>query len=361
MTSGDRPAVTRRSVYIVVGCDTDPDREGLVGPLPPESLTWRGVTEGIPAVKQLLHGLRDSEGREPVFTWLLRADEQVRQLCGEYAWVVGAHGDLLRDLERGGDELGWHPHFWRREPAGGAWFQEVEDVPWQVSMLREAHAALSAALPGRVRSVRMGWNYHNNETFGALEQLGVAVDFSAIPGMRTLFGRPPERRENLFDWYPTPGRPFHPSRADYRSDPQGREPAFSVLEVPSFASSSSIWGIAAGLQLARKTKSLAPLRDAILRPTYWINLTARPRLFAPLVRALRTALQRGGSAPIVFATYFHPDELLPNRSPLYELASVRTNLESLLRACAEAGTAVEFLPASQLADRWPAAQQPTDG
>src|SRR2546426_7270277 len=31
-------------------------------------------TEGIPAVKQLLCGLKDSAEREPVFTWLLRAD-----------------------------------------------------------------------------------------------------------------------------------------------------------------------------------------------------------------------------------------------------------------------------------------------
>src|SRR2546426_4747577 len=55
-------------------------------------------TEGIPAVKQLLCGLKDSAEREPVFTWLLRADEQVRTLQGAYGWVVQAHEAFLRSL-----------------------------------------------------------------------------------------------------------------------------------------------------------------------------------------------------------------------------------------------------------------------
>jgi len=32
----------------------------------------------------------------------------------------------------------------------------------------------------------MGWAYHNNRTYAALEQLGLKVDLSALPGYRTL-------------------------------------------------------------------------------------------------------------------------------------------------------------------------------
>jgi hypothetical protein len=326
--------------------------------LPPGTLTWHGMTEGIPAVKQSLSGLTDGVGREPVFTWLLRADEQVRQVHGDFAWVANTHGALLRALQRGGDELGWHPHFWRRETTAGPWFQETADVPWQLSMLHDAHAALAKALPSPVRSVRMGWNYHNNETFAALDKLGISVEFSAVPGMRTFHGRPPVRAENSFDWQATPRRPFYPSRADYRREPRGAERPFGLLELPNFVSTSHVWAMMSGVQLARKSRQLVPLVDALRRPTYWINITARTRLFAPLVQAMGAALRRGTDAPLAFATYFHPDELLPNRSSLYSLRHVRTNLELLLRTCAAAGWAVEFLQASQFADRWRAANPP---
>jgi hypothetical protein len=346
--------MSSRTVYIVIGCDTDPDREGLLDGVPPGTLTWRGMTEGIPAVKQSLRGVRDSAGHEPAFTWLLRADEQIRQLHGEYGWVVRTHQAFLRSLQASGDELGWHPHFWRRDTSDGPWFQEVADVDWQVEMLRQAHGDLASCFTGAPKSVRMGWIYHNNRTWQALEDLGVAVDFSALPGMRTFTGTPPERGENIFDWDPTPREPYRPSRADYRRKARDSEESSPVLEVPNFVSTSMLWGMVSGLQLARKTRDPALLWQAVRRPTYWINITARHRFFAPLVTQLRRTLRRRDRGPLVFATYFHPDELLPNRSQLYNLESVRTNLEALVRACHEADTAVEFVTAGQIPALWPA-------
>ena len=349
-------AAAQRAVYVVIGCDTDPDRQDVLDgvPAPSEALTWRGMTEGIPALKQLLAGVRDSAGREPVFTWLLRADEQIRVMHGDYAWVARSHQGFLKALQQTGDELGWHPHFWRRESTRGPWFQEVADVDWQVDMLRQAHGALAAVLPNRtpLRSVRMGWVYHNNRTYAALEELGITIDFSAIPGFRTFRGAPPERGNNLYDWYASPRSPFRPSAADYRRPARGTEATSSVLEVPYFVATSAVWGLIAGVQMALKTRGLGPVWDAVRRPTYCINLPARPRYFAPLIAELRRALQ--GDGPIVFATGFHPDELLPNRTALYDPASVRTNLQALLDACHEAGCPVEFTQAGRLPAIWPA-------
>jgi hypothetical protein len=340
--------VTVPRVCVVIGCDTDPDRAGFLDGVPHDRLTWRGMTEGIPAVKELLRGVADSRGHEPVFTWLLRADEQVRDLEGGYDWVPKHHGPLLRSLEATGDEIGWHPHFWRREVAGGPWFQEIVDVDWQVDMLQRAHAGLTAALPHPVRSVRMGWDYHNNRTYAALEALGITTEFSALPGMRTFRGTPPTRGENLFDWHSTPRAPYRPSRADYRRPARAGEAACDLLEVPNYVSDAALWGLVSGLQLARKTRALWQLWQAVRRPTYWIGVTARPAYFAPLVSHLGAALRRGGDGPVVFATYLHPDELLPNRSALYTLESVRANLEALLRACAESSAEVEFMQAGRI-------------
>jgi hypothetical protein len=60
------------------------------------------------------------------------------------------------------------------------------------------------------------------------------------------------------------------------------------------------------------------------------------------------------SRPLVFATYFHPDELLPNRSGLYDLESVRANLEAVLRTCEDTSSGVEFIQASRVPALWSA-------
>jgi hypothetical protein len=194
----------------------------------------------------------------------------------------------------------------------------------------------------------MGWSYHNNRTFGALDTLGIGVDLSAIPGFRTFTGRPPTRSENLFDWHSTPRTPYRPSHQDYRRPARPGEASHRLLEVPSFVSTSRLWAMIGGIQLTRKTGDFAQLWYALRRPTYCINVTARPGYFAPLVTQLRRALRRPGDEPLVFETHLHADELVPNRSPLYDLASVRPNLEALRRVCQEARVPLEFIPAHRI-------------
>jgi hypothetical protein len=337
-----------RSVYIVLGCDVDPDRERFLNGVPPDRLSWRGATEGIPAVKALVRDITDSRGHEPVFTWFLRADEQTQQMCGSYAWFVRTHQSLLESLQRSGDELAWHAHFWRRAGVTGPWVQELEDVDWQVAMLRSAHHDLTTCDPGPPRSVRMGWGYHNNRTFSTLEELGIVADLSSTPGFRTLMGKPPTTRENLFDWYSTPELPYRPSRDDYRRPARRDEQAHQLLEVPSFVSRSLVWGLVRGIQLARKTATAAQLWDALQRPTYYINFPGLPRLFAPLVSQLGRALRVSATGLLVVALHSHADEFVPNHSRLYSLESVRTNLEALLRVCRDARTPVEFVQASRV-------------
>lgn len=348
MTSGEpRP----RTIPIIIGCDTDPDRESLVGPLPAGQLQWRGMLEGIPALKASVQSLHDDAGRSPAFTWLLRADEQVRAHYGSAAWVLQSHRAFFESLKASGDELGWHPHFWRHDPTANAWYQEIEDVPWQVQMLADSHAALGRAGLAPA-SVRMGWDYHNPETLAKLDRLGVRVDFSALPGMRTFHGAPPRRSENLYDWFAAPDRPYHPAARDHQRRARSGEAALGMLEVPMFVAHGRGWGLVAGAQLARKTRRLAPLWDAVRRPSYVINVTARPSLFAPLVTALRDALRTPGRTEPVFATYFHPDELLPNRTSLYALPHVRENLAALLAAIRAEGARAIFLSAGAFASGW---------
>ena len=194
----------------------------------------------------------------------------------------------------------------------------------------------------------MGWDYHNPQTYNTLEELGVTVEFSAIPGMRTQSGLTRKRAENLFDWYMTPRHPYYPSRADYRRPAGDDETPSTLMEAPNFVSPSRFWGLLSGLQLARKMKDPKQVWQAIHRPTFWINVTGRPDLFRPIAAALGNKLNRSEADSELFITYFHPDELLPNNSSLYSLDNVVANLESVLTVSERLGIAVEFARAERI-------------
>lgn len=340
-------------VPIVIGCDTDPDREGFVGALPNDRLVWNGMLQGIPALKQEVADLHDDSGAPPRFTWLVRADEQVRDLHGGYAWCLETHRAFFDGLVASGDALGWHPHFWRLDRSTGRWYQEVEDEAWQRRMLEEAHAALVAA-GLRPASVRMGWTYHNAGTFNTLDSLGVKLEFSPFPGLRSHRGRPKSRDENQFDWFATPTQSFFASRRDPRVPARAGEPACTMLTLPCWVAQHPVWGMVAGVQMARKSKLPGLMWDAMRRPSYVINLTAGPRLFKPLLWQLRKSLKSvgGDHAAPAFATYFHPDELIPNRSSMYARQHVRENLLALLDCIRTAGARPRFVTADQYVDRW---------
>ncbi|MBX3133075.1 MAG: hypothetical protein KF689_06770 [Gemmatimonadaceae bacterium] len=359
MISGEPPVDWR--IPIVIGCDTDPDRSGFVGALPSDRLVWRGMLEGIPALKDAVRNLRDDAGCAPRFTWLLRADEQVRDLMGSYSWCLEAHGAFLSQLVADGDALGWHPHFWRLDRGTSRWYQEVEDREWQVAMLHAAHHALQTAGLSPA-SARMGWTYHTSETFNTLDALGVRLEFSPFPGLRSYRSRPATRSENQFDWSITPTQSFFASRRDPRKAAGAGEPACRMLTLPCFVAQQRAWGFVAGVQMARKSASPGPIWDAIRRPSYVINLTARPTLFAPLVNQLRDSVHsaRAGRRPApAFATYFHPDELIPNRSTMYALQHVRENIVALVDCIRSAGASPAFVTADQYVNLWGAETRST--
>ncbi len=333
------------TLYIIIGCDTDPDRPSFVDGADDDCGSWRGVEEGISLYKELISDLKDSAGNEPKTTWLLRVDEQVKTIKGDYTWVLKRYERGLKALEADGDELGWHPHFYKYDKEGKVWFQEVNDSAWQVEMLDEAYRAYQAAFPGRAKSVRMGWDFHNGATMKKLSELGVKAEFSALPGLRTNMPIGTKRVYNIFDWYISPRNPYFPSSADYRRGSRGDEKPLDILEIPIFISPSLMWGLISGAQFARKMKNPSALMRALRRPSYFINITGKPKLFAPLLHHLDGALRRIDNQSFFFASYFHADELLDNKSSLYSRYNLRDNLASIIRICEMRGHSVKFIRA----------------
>ena len=337
-----------KAIYVVIACDTDPDRDYFVKDVPPGSLSWRGMLEGIPRAKDKLQKLTDSDGRTPVFTWNLRVDHQIKQIYGAYNHILTAHNNFLLWLEKTGDELGWHPHFWCYDEKRKVWHQNYQDVDWQVEMLEEAHAAYQAVLPGRARTVRMGWSYHNNRTFATLNKLGVEVDISGTPGLKTLPQKRQVRLSNFYDWSITPNKPFYPSIADYRREAKEGEKSYSLLEAPNFMAKSFFWGMLSGLVLARKMRDMKQIGYALSRLAYMLPITGKPMLFKPMLAQMKKILKSDDK--VIYNSILHPDELIENVHPVYSLEHMERNIRSILELADRMHAKVKYIRACETKD-----------
>ncbi len=350
-------SVEMEPIRVVVGCDTDPDRADYGGLRFDEGCrpqVWRGV-DCIPGIRDRLDRIRDDRDRPVAVTWLLRCDEQIARTEGGLAALVESRAELWRACEDAGDEIGWHPHFWRLGPSGGRWFHEVEDRGFQLNMLREAHQAFEAAWGRPPRSTRMGWYYHNNESLAELARLGVRIDFSARP-YQSFAGRRDDRGAvfaGYFDWSTTGTLPYRPSRRDYRVPASERDDALDIIELPLGLLRSGWVGILSELRRAARDHSLervlAIARGGGAPSTATIQACGPPILFKAMVRSI---LDRGESWVV---TYFHPDELLPRKGDfvndrLHRPDHFLKNMKALLEAGRRSGRPVHFLTASEASE-----------
>ncbi len=332
-----------KRLFIIIGCDVDPDRESFVGKIPANTLTWRGMLEGITRGKSRLSQLLDSDGKPPVFSWALRVDHQVARLSGSYQAILETNKGFLLGLQHSGDELCWHPHFWRYDDRIGQWYQEFWDEDFHVSMLKEAHAAFRSVFPGLPTTVRTGWSFHSNLTFAILEELGIQVEHVCIPGLKVLPKNDTVRSSNFYDWSISPDHPYYPARADYRREAQPGENAFKILVVPTMVSRSFFWGMGSAIQLTRKMKDPSQLMHPFQRPTHVINVTGKVNWYAPVLKRAEKLL--ASQDTLIYNCYLHADELIENQHPFYSLENMEINLQRIVDMGKRAGAQVKFIRA----------------
>jgi len=232
---------------VVIACDCDPDRPDFGGTRydSRQKLIWRGVRDGIPALVAALEDWADKEGiPRPPITWCVRSDLQMAEIYGDCAWPYRQFEKLWRKLEASGDEIAWHPHLWRWSDAHGCWYQETEDDEWIAECLERGYEALCKTYGGRIITSRMGWEFHNNVTMQKIDELGIQLDMSAVPGRRRKAKSDRgSMKHGELDWEITGPEPYHPSCKDYRRPAVDGETALDVMEVPRAACKSRLWGI----------------------------------------------------------------------------------------------------------------------
>ncbi|MFW6437635.1 MAG: hypothetical protein ACOCZ7_01365 [Armatimonadota bacterium] len=349
MNAPDEQAV----LDVVIGADCDPDRPAYGGVRydSTDAPAWRGVARGVPLLREIADGVIDDFGSPARITWCIRSDLQMREIYGDCAWAATEYADLWSDLKAGGDELAWHPHVWRWDRDAGCWYQEVEDEDWIEECLSAGHRDFSAAIGHAPATSRTGWEFHNNTTMTAIRQLGIRMDFSAIPGRHTPGG--PDRWGSRFncyvDWRGTPEEPYLPSPADYRraADHGERD---GLWELPMSVLHSSLLRLAriGRKAFAGRPKALGELVNTRSSPSSSaggnkLYITMPPALFSRLaVQQLERARTTGWASLV---TALHPDEMCATGSGLTALHHPRhvgANLRTMLRHGGRRGVRIRF-------------------
>ncbi len=344
-------------LYVVIGCDCDPDRPQYSGTRYDSRapLKWRGVREGIRRAREIADGIKDDFGNPPKITWCVRSDLQMDEIYGDCAWPYAEFADLWESLAERGDEIAWHPHLWRWSDEHGCWYQEIEDEEWMRECLREGYTALSAHMGRPPLTSRMGWEFHNNITMQQIDELGIKVDFSAVPGRFTPGHA--DKWGSVFncyvDWRNTPEGAYVPSPSDYRREAKTKEEALRVTELPMSIFRSGVLGIASRLRRATKAKSWDRLKQLFSAnngntASLKAYITIHPYIFSRLVTAKINEAQQNGSALLV--TAFHADEILDWRGHgggLHRCQHFAKNVQRLRHEVANARIGVKFVTAGE--------------
>jgi len=170
-------------VKVLIGCDVDPVLPAILDRRPAGD-----VWECLSRIDVLLERMGSDM---PAVTWLIRADQSVEFSTGSFESGYTKHRPLWDKLQKGGHELGWHMHTMSYAPSQQQFV--FDPAP---EWLAEAHERLASFFS--VNATRTGWDYGSNALLSALDRLGVAVDFSALPGNVLWFS--PGKVMLMTDW-----------------------------------------------------------------------------------------------------------------------------------------------------------------
>ena len=180
--------------------------------------SWKGMELGVPSLIELFNDYTGSDRSPCVATWFIRADDQIKHHFGSYSYLLDNYRDLWEGLYRINHEIAWHPHLYNSSD----WTQETNPELLRLQM-KQSYSAVSKSLGRRLTASRIGEAFFTNEIAAILQDLGVKVDSTALPGRARNDG------ERSFDWTRTPDMPYFVSENDYSVT---GAPALNLLEFP---------------------------------------------------------------------------------------------------------------------------------
>jgi hypothetical protein len=195
------------------------------------------------------------------FTAFVRIDKQIKDLFGDYLYVL----NLLPKSDFN-VELGWHPHFYdgiKVQKDSNIVIRELYELYYDCESIRN------------MKSVRIGGGFMDNNIMSVLNNLNFAIDSSCMPACK----RDDDNRK--YDWSSSGNNAYYPFIYDYQTP---GDPHLGILEIPM-------------------TTILIPAPYDNFAKRRYINPAIRKEIFQPAFSRYCHFL------PYIVLT-FHPDQLI---------------------------------------------------
>ena len=192
---------------------------------------WEGARKRIPEFLTFKQDLEKSLNCSIHFTWFFRADSQIAEMYNHNTCYSKWYKEIVDTLLQEGEEVGWHVHTWRWSKERNSWYQEINDDEWIKSCYKNGFSDFKDILGFAPTSFRAGWGFHNNVSMSQLEELGIKVDLSALPGIKNSGEKNAEGSlfNGFADWERTDIYPYQPSKEDYQISSENH---YRLLEIP---------------------------------------------------------------------------------------------------------------------------------
>jgi hypothetical protein len=339
-------------ILFIIGCDGDPDPMPDESYCPPEKLaetmSWNCLKKSVSEIKGVQNEVKDGNGNTPRVTWFLRSDQQMNDIYTNHAYPVKAFKTIWENRIYEGDEIGWHPHFWRWNTEHGVWYQEMEDHIWMESCLTKGFQSISQIW--EPKAVRTGNDFLNDFVISKLNNLGLVTDLSVLPGMKyegDIIDPNLAFRVNKMDYLKCPTSPYFPSQKDYRIEDKY---PLGILEIPS-----STFHIPRKTLFIRFLYNIIPYRkgNGIVRPRIKRSkmtifaIAKHPNYFRVGLEAFfRKNIKYNGISTLM--GYFHPHEIA-SKTRLFSTDNLKENIKISLRLSKKYNIPLTFITASEAA------------
>lgn len=153
------------------------------------------------------------------FSVFVRSDYQISKVYGDYGHLIKSNLSLIESIKKHNGEINWHIHLYTEK--GDEWVPVSEDELVESFSRDLLNVKKIPEINWRI--IRIGECVMTNSLMSAINQAGIMVDSTALPG------RVRNDAEKKLDWEITKNTPYHPSFGDYRIT---GESSMEVLEVP---------------------------------------------------------------------------------------------------------------------------------
>jgi hypothetical protein len=264
-------------IPVALAIDVEPDPREAEMDRPGD---WLGFSETHAHLMKLRTDLARATGAAVHFAWYLRMDPQVEHVYGTASWVADRYPDLIQQIVDAGDELGLHVHAFRWDDGLGRWISDYGNESWVDHCVATSFRAFEKSFGRKAESFRFGDRFMSNRVMQLLEDAGVKYDLTQEPG------KLPKEKLNekelhtgmLPDYRPTPRRPFHPSRLDFRrQEPANGRPLWEVpLGTGANLYASGPDSDSCALNLASPSEMFRSVMEELLQqPSPYLSMVAR--------------------------------------------------------------------------------------